>query len=389
MEEKKIEDASVEETKIKEETIETKESESDFADEVKIEEPAPVEEVPEKEPQPEVNLYKEEEDSVPEETAQEIPNKGKEKDKSVSYEYRDDNLAAIEKARGDFHKAYKKENIIKWIITGVSLALIVVGYIIPNTIPALKGQQAGMYITLGVLAGAILILGGYSFFSKKKLDRSMNDYFAKFYDYSNKYSFSNLGISNLSGGVSDKIQPEELSACNLYENVVKVGSRNLVSFDYHDNRIKVVDCAAQTKAEKSLRTVFVGKMIVAPNHYEGDDMVIYLKGNKRALPPTNLAGLDVLEDHTDYVVYGKKGSRKGFTKKSIEAIKELHTDKTLIDVAVALRAGNTYFLMGYEDTLMVLPLEKAFDPAPTEHYRDDLKKVLVAIDAINGFKEKE
>jgi len=130
-------------------------------------------------------------------------------------------------------------------------------------------------------------------------------------------------------------------------------------------------------------------MIVAPNHYTGDDVVVYLKGNKRALPPTNLAGLDVLEDHSDYVVYGKKGNRKGLTKKSLEAIKEIRTDKTLIDVAVSIREGNTYFLMGYEDNLMVLPLEKPFDPAPSEHYHDDLKKVLTAIDTINGYKEKE
>ncbi len=385
MEEKKIDDASIKETK---EAEVNKEPESDFADEVKREETVPVEEpAQEKQAQPEVNLYKEGEDAVTEEAADASK---LEKGKATStYEYNDENLIAIENARSEFHKAYKKENLIKWIITGVSLALIVAGYIIPNTIPALSGKQAGMYITLGVLLGAILILGVYSFLSKKRLDRLMNDYFAKFYSFSNAYSFSNLGVSNVEGGVANKIQPEDLSACNLYEDVVKVGSRDLVSFDYHDNRIKVVDCAAQTRGQKTLRTVFVGKMIVAPNHYTGDDVVVYLKGNKRALPPTNLAGLDVLEDHSDYVVYGKKGNRKGLTKKSLEAIKEIRTDKTLIDVAVSIREGNTYFLMGYEDNLMVLPLEKPFDPAPSEHYHDDLKKVLTAIDTINGYKEKE
>lgn len=382
-EEKKIEESSTQETLSTNTTNET-EIESDFADEVKSEEPAPVEEAtPEEvEPQPEVNLYKEEE---VEEPLPETPNK--EKAKNIpSFEYRDENLAAIENARSEFHKIYKKQNLIKWIVTGVSLLFIVLGYVIPN-VTEMKNQSWSLYITLGVLLAAIIVLGVYSFISRKKIDQMMNDYFSKFYSFTNAYTFGGRGISNLQGGVADKIQPEDLRACNLYSDIVKVGSRDLISFDYHDEKIKVVDCAAQTRGQKNtLRTVFVGKMVIAPNSYDGEGIVAYLKGSKRALPPTNLAGLSVLEDHADYVVYGKKGNRKGLTKKALDIIKSIQTDKTLVDLAVSIQPGNTYFLMGYEDTLMVLPLDKPFDPAPTEHYRDDMEKVLSTIDALNGFK---
>lgn len=382
-EEKKIEESSTQETLSTDTTNET-EIESDFADEVKAEEPAPVEETaPEEvEPQPEVNLYKEEE---VEEPLPETPNK--EKAKNIpSFEYRDENLAAIENARSEFHKIYKKQNLIKWIVTGVSLLFIVLGYVIPN-VTEMKNQSWSLYITLGVLLAAIVVLGVYSFISRKKIDQMMNDYFSKFYSFTNAYVFGGRGISNLQGGVADKIQPEDLRACNLYSDIVKVGSRDLISFDYHDEKIKVVDCAAQTRGQKNtLRTVFVGKMVIAPNSYDGEGIVVYLKGSKRALPPTNLAGLSVLEDHADYVVYGKKGNRKGLTKKALDIIKSIQTDKTLVDLAVSIQPGNTYFLMGYEDTLMVLPLDKPFDPAPTEHYRDDMEKVLSTIDALNGFK---
>ncbi len=380
--EKKIEESSIEET-VSSDSQDEKEIESDFADEVKPE-PVPVEEAaPEEEPQPEVNLYKEEE---VEEPAPEEPQKEKAKTAS-SFDYSDENLAAIENARSEFHKAYKKTNLIKWIVTGVSLLFIVLGYLIPNVVPELKNQSWSLYITLGVLLAAIIALGVYSFISRKKIDQMMNDYFAKFYSFTNAYAFGERGISNLQGGVTNKIQPEDLRACNLYSDIVKVGSRDLISFDYHDETIKVVDCAAQTRGEKNtLRTVFVGKMVVAPNRYDGEGIVVYLKGNKRALPPTNLAGLSVLEDHADYVVYGKKGNRKGLTKKALDVIKSIQTDKTLVDLAVSIQPGNTYFLMGYEDTLMVLPLDKPFDPAPTEHYREDMEKVLATIDALNGFK---
>lgn len=387
-EEKKI--VNDEEVKEESEVEEaSKEVESDFADEVKEEKPAeekPAEEEAPKEEEPEINLYKEEEDVVNEEVPAQPKEKGKKEE--VVYHYSDENLAAIEKARNDFHTVYKKENIIKWIVTAASLVLIVLGYVLPNVIPGLKEKQASLYITLAVLIVAIVILGVYSFVSRKKIDKLMNEYFAKYYDFTNAYAFSELGVSNMVGGVTDKIKPEDLTACGLYDEVVKVGSRDLISFDYHDEKIKVVDCAAQTKgAKNALRTVFVGKMVVAPNHYDGDDIIVYLKGNQRALPPTALKSYNLIEDHKEYCIYGKKGSKKGLTKKALEAIKELKTDKTLVDVAVSLRAGTTYFLLGYEDDLMVLPLDKTFNPAPTEHYHHDMKLVFAAIDAINGYKE--
>ncbi len=366
-----------EEPKANDSPIESNEPESDFADEVK-EEPKPEEAeapVEEKEPEPEVNLYKTEEEELPEteQTPCDIPD--------------DDNLLAIENARSSFHKEYKKQNTIKWIVTAAALVLIVLGYVIPNVVPGLKEQTWSFYITLGVLLAAIIALGVYSFISRKKVDALMSDYFGKYYSYTNAYAFGGYGISDLTGGVSDKISPEELSACNLYSDVVKVGSRDLISFSYHDSTIKVVDCAAQTRGQKNtLRTVFVGKMVVAPNKYDGEGFIVYLKGNKRALPPTNTAGLSVLEDHEDYVVYGKKGNRKGLTKKALDTLKTIKTDKTLVDLAVSIRPGNTYFLMGYEDNLMVLPLDKPFDPAPTAHFRGDIGKVLSVIDSLNGYK---
>ncbi len=356
-------------------TIENEEPESDFADEVKEE--AKVEEtvapIEEKEPEPEINLYKDDEEE--------------EEISESAVDVNDDNLVSIESARSAFHKEYKKQNVIKWIVTAVALVLIVLGYVIPNVVPGLKEETWTIYITLGVLLVAIIALGVYSFISRKKIDVLMSDYFAKYYTYTNAYAFNGYGVSDMSGGVADKISPEELSACNLYSDVVKVGSRDLISFSYHGDTIKLVDCAAQTRGQKnSLRTVFVGKMVVAPNKYDGEGIIVYLKGNKRALPPTNTADLSVLEDHKDYVVYGKKGNRKGLTKKALDILKTVKTDKTLVDLAVSIRPGNTYFLMGYEDNLMVLPLEKPFDPAPTVHFRNDIGKVLSVIDSLNGYK---
>ena len=92
------------------------EEESDFADEIK---PTPSEEsVKEKEPEPEeqINLYSEKEETLTEveETKEETASEKKEevsteKDKKGQplYQYTDKDLADIEEARNTFHHIYK------------------------------------------------------------------------------------------------------------------------------------------------------------------------------------------------------------------------------------------------------------------------------------------
>jgi uncharacterized membrane protein (DUF485 family) len=360
--------------------VKAKSEDSDFADEEKVPEPVK-EEKPAEEAKPEINLYKDDAEVAP---VTPTTGKASKKEPIPTYTYDNEQLAGIEEARSGFYKIYKHENMIKWIVTSIVLVAIILGYVIPFTIPSIKSQSWAIYITLGVLVLAIALLGVYSFVSKKKLDKYMNDYFEKYYDFFNAYTFSGLGVSGLSGSVADKITPAEFGACGLYRNVYKVGSRDKINFSYHDLHLSIVDCAAQTKGQKSLVTVFVGKMLTAPNTYSGEDIVVYLKGNKRALPPTALDGMSVLEDHKDYVVYGTEGKKKALTQKVRAAISEIHTDATLVDCAIMIRSGSTYFLLGYEDTLMVLPLEKPFNPAPSEKFHEDMKKCFDVIDCLNS-----
>lgn len=41
-----------------------------------------------------------------------------------------------------------------------------------------------------------------------------------------------------------------------------------------------------------------------------------------------------------------------------------------------------FFAVGYEDDLMVLPLEKPFNPAPTRQNKGDIQKILDFVDAL-------
>ena len=351
--------------------------ESDFADEAKpVSAPAPeVKPVEEAKPvEPGINMHDDDKKVA------EMPDK---KAAPVTYTYDDPFLKGVEDSRLVFYKLYKKQNIIKWIITAGALVLILLGWLIPNLIKGLD-SNVSFYITLGVLAVAVTMLGVYSYVFKKQLEKAMKIYFGEYYTKTNSYVYGN-SVENLSGTVDDKLDEKVFKDSNLYKDVVKVGSRECLHFTYKGEAMMMADCAGQVKGQKSLQTIFVGKILTTPNTWQGGDVIIYFKGNSRALPPTNLDGLEVFEDTKTMVVYGDKDTRKLLSHPVKQALAAISTNDTFVDLAISIRNGTTYYLMGYEDNLMVLPLDKPFNPAPTEEFKADMSLIFSLVDA---FKEK-
>ena len=374
---------------------------SDFADEEK---PLPLPEAPKAEEakpaeakpaEPEVNLHKEAEpEEVKPVVAEEKPSGNPEisgkkvaKPAPVKYEYESENLAAIEKERTVFYGQYKKSNIWKYSVSGICIVIIILGYILPLQIASWTAYQ--MPITLSVLAVGVLGLGIFSYVSRKKIEVKMKDYFKKFYENTNAYVFSDPDIKNVTGAVENKLPAESFNAAGLYKDVVQVGSRASFQFEYKGLNCSISDAAGQTKGPKgTLQTIYVGKFIQCPSTYQGGTCIVYLKGNNRALPPTSLKDYSLIEDHKDMIVYGEEGAKRALTKKVRDAIAQFRTNDILCDAAISIKDGHAYIALGYEDTLMVLPMDKSFNPNPTAQFKNDFEKVLDLISVLN-FKEHE
>ena len=58
-------------------------------------------------------------------------------------------------------------------------------------------------------------------------------------------------------------------------------------------------------------------------------------------------------------------------------------NKELVDLSISLQKGRVFVCMGYDDPLMVLPLQNQFDPKPTEIFKKDVVKVLKLIEEFN------
>lgn len=288
----------------------------------------------------------------------------------------------IENERARFLGTYRLHNTFKWIITAIAFAAMIVAFlVIPNQIPG----TTGTIVMSAVAVGALALVLVYTFVSKKYIQKKMHAYFNLYYDNVNKFVFDE-NVTNMQSQFPGKIVPEAFTDNKLFKDVTDVGSRGLTEFEYKGTPIAVCDCAGQTLNEqKRVVPVFVGKYLYAASNYQFDEpLYIYYKGDKRALPPTNLKEVKVVFESDKMIVYSNNSEWKKVlsapVKKILDSIK---VNKELVDVSISLQKGRMFVCMGYDDPLMVLPLQEQFNPKPNEIYKKDVKNVLELIKEFN------
>ena len=325
---------------------------------------------------PEVNESQEEKVETTEEAAEEVV----EEVEPISYSSK--YLENIEEARAQFLKVYKIQNVFKWVVSSVCIALVIFGAIvIPNLIPGTNGTIAMVSILVGALAGTIL----YSVFTRKSIRHKMEAYFNLYYQNINAFVFECDDIKNITAQFPGKIEPVAFTDNNLYKDVIEVGSRGLTEFEYHNIPVAVVDCAAQVTVEKRIAPVFVGKYLYAASNYQFDEpLYIYFKGDKRALPPTNIDDFKAVQDDKKMIIRSNNPNwKKVITADVKKILQSIEMNKQLVDLSVSLQKGRIFVCMGYDDPLMVLPLQNQFDPKPTEIFKSDVVNVLRLIEEFN------
>ena len=338
-------------------------NEDDFLDERPVETPEIVEEKPvEEEKKPEEEKKEEEPPRRP---------------ILKSYEYEDKRLEDIEAARIIWNKGYRKMSLIKTIVAISVLALIVVGWVVP-TVTIQNAGALPLYIALGIAAFGILLIVGFGFIQKKKDKEGVAAYFNAYYDALNGYVFDGLGIE-INGNYECKVDNAEVEASGLYPGFAQVGSREAITFTYKNMDCALADMAVQKNVSKGLETCFVGKYLRTHNNLQfpcDGKLIIYFKGNSRAIPPLAIADMKPIEEHDRYAVYGPEPLKKALTHKIKTALNQIRTDSLLVDVAISIEPGRTYWALGYEDDLMVLPNKDAFDPYYVMEYKKQIRMFL-------------
>lgn len=295
------------------------------------------------------------------------------------FEYDNKLLEDIEKARAVWAKGSRLGSIIKVIVSVVALSAIIIGWVIPANVLGPDAGQTPLYVALGCAGGAVAVMFITSMLIKHRNKGLVADYFRGFYAGFDGYAFEGLDIDNITGNVEQKISKEEFEAGKIFLNTHSVGSRDSHSFTY-----KKVDCAlcdAAGQEERSDRTVavsFVGKYLRMHNHanVSEDGVIIYVKGNERAIPPSAILQREPAIEKPRYNVYGSMKDINNIPAEFMEKVEGIRTDKLLIDVTISIQKGRTYFYIGYEDTLMILPNRDHFNPNYLIAYKGHLANFL-------------
>lgn len=288
--------------------------------------------------------------------------------------YDSEELQAIEDERIKFLGEYRSGNRIKSIIFFVVMLLMVGTFIIiPNVGQGAAWQLPVMISVAVVLLGCVL---GFSFLTRKKMTQKMRNYFSIFYGNMNKYVFGSKNFDKVVFENPGKIEDHLFTDSNLYKDVLEVRSRGATTFEYEKKPILVCDCAGSVRTDKRVVPIFVGKYLVTGNKYEGKEPIyIYIKGDQRSLPPTNLEEVKVVKDDATMAIYSNDSKwEKNLNTKVMKIINSMKPNKELVDIAISIQPGTTYIALGYDDPLMVIPLDRPFNQEPVKGYKKDVLK---------------
>lgn len=293
-------------------------------------------------------------------------------------------LQKIEDDRFKFLSTYKRQNSLKIFISIIGIALIIVAFIVvPNISQDNKNLSMGLQIGLTIVAlGGILLA---SALLRKSINGKMRVYFESFYKNTALFAFEQEGFAKVEVQSPGKINLDQFNESKLYKDVIETGSRGLTEFEYNSIPMAIVDCAGNIRDQKRMRPVFVGKYLFAASKYlEEEPIIVYLKGNERALPPTNLEGITKVKEEVKYDIYSNnKKWEKTLTSDVMKKITAIKTNANLVDLAISIHSGKIHVLMGYDDPMMVLPLQQKYNSKPYEMFKNDLALVVKVVEALN------
>ena len=299
-------------------------------------------------------------------------------------EYDDASLSSIEDARKEWHHYNKVSSRVKFIYSTTVLLGILAGWLIP-TLTMKNAGTLPLIIGLICAVAGIVILAVAGIVRQRMAKNVVRTYFNKYYDAINHYALGSLGIDDIQGDVDSKITNEEFLEGGAFDKVASVGSRDNITFTYRGMDCALADAAASVDGGKALKTVFVGKYLRTHNNLQlsDDGLLIYFSGNERSLPPEKMKNLHLCEHTKRYKIYGTVQDKKILTKKIRDGLARIRTDKLLVDVTLVIKPGRTYWYLGYEDDIMVLPNDKPFDARFIKEYKWQIADILETARSMN------
>jgi len=285
----------------------------------------------------------------------------------------------IENKRGPLYKEFKKSRTMSNILTAVVLILCVAGMILvtnENTVLKIIG-----WVVLGLGLVAMII---FYVFNKKHFEKNTRDYIAFASDLLNKASFKNENFKNIKL-TGNKLEVADVSGNGAYVDIYRVASRNTSTGEYSGTRFTFSEAALFTKGEKknTERALFVGKYLDVLNNlkFKGNVIIQSVALEKPIDELNGLTGKEKLFEDENFSVYGDKDFdyKAELGEQFISKFRKIKIEDHLLNLAISFWEGHSIVFLSYDDDVIAIPFDKAFNAQAFECYRKQLTEVFDAL----------
>ena len=286
----------------------------------------------------------------------------------------------IEEARKDLYKSYstsrKISNILMLVIV-VAICGVMFLIISNNQILRIVGYVLGGLLVVGMIVYYIL--------NRKKFPNRVKDYVALVSNKVNERMFNDPAFKDLQFNNEEKLTMEDLIGDGIYAEASGINSRNVVHGIFNDRTFLFGEAGLvrPSTRKQQVPPLFVGRYISITNDLKFDGrIVLNFKNPKEPLDlPNAVSDLVALEEKEDFVVYGAEGLeyQKIINHEVIAKLRKLEIKGHLLNVNVVFWSGHTAAYLSYDDAIMSVPFDKAFDKDAFEQSFVDLVNCFRAI----------
>lgn len=289
-------------------------------------------------------------------------------------------LLEIEKARESFVSLIKHFSLIRKVVLlvflGVMAACAIVLLINQDMINKLFVPL--LLIFAGFVVAIFIFLAVY----KKRRGLEFNHYKYEYLLNMDTYAFGQNGISNLEFSYNTSVSEEVVTRLNVYDDVVKVVSRDSIKGTYVGINFlsgEVLIKTGKVEEEKTQLPVFCGRFFAFNLQNSKGEAVIYLK-NKGYGMPTNLKGFEpetVRGLKNEFKVWvDSKNASSLLTKATVDALNEFSVDELIDDIIIKINKTEVIIGISYSDLFMKMPYDNPVPERNLTHLQNDVSKVL-------------
>jgi hypothetical protein len=286
----------------------------------------------------------------------------------------------IEKARDSFISLIKHYSLIRKILLVIFLSIMAGAAILllVNQDMINKIFVPLLLVFAGFVVGILVFLAVY----KKRRGLEFNHYKYEYFLNMDTYAFGQNGISNLEFSYNTSISEEIVSRLNVYDDVVKIVSRDSIKGTFTGINFlssEVLIKTGKADQEKTQLPVFCGRFFTFNLQNSKGEAIIYLK-NKGYGMPTNLTGFEVETIRglkNDFKVWtNSKSASSLITKATVDALNEFDTDDLIDDLIIKINKSEVIIGISYSDLFMKIPYETPLPERNLLHLQKDVTKVL-------------